>query len=692
MVALVNAIGDIEVWDLAAGTRRVTIDGQRDAIVGLAWAGTTGLLLVASEAGVVAAYDGASGSEIAKLDLEASLERFVACRDGVHLAVIDQERRVQLLRLVAATEQTAASFSVANKSIADIADATALGLLSRPTLMLVMASESRGVVIFDPLTNQVVRTLESAAMVNAITFSSDETKLITGSRDASARVWNVADGKLLATCQGTGVQQLSIAKATRDVTRHRTLVDRLNSKTTELQELLKKEDEALALIIKAHDEAKSAHEANKAKLVEATALVMAAQATLDQATKDLAAQSDNADAKAAVEQATKDLETHRADVTKAEAEQTKSEADLVKQQRAMEAATLAHKRATEAIPTHQSKFQAATRRLSRLEQSLAHAQKQLAIAGKGVVDVTLNGDATLVAAMHHDGSVVVYRAGDGQAITQYPGAMFSSTAEGAQRTAPQMAIIGHELCRLGPSGTMECLSLRDQWELERTIGASDDPQTLVDRVTALDFRPDGRTLAVGTGEASRSGIVKIFAVETGELVRDLGELHADTVLGLDFSPDGETLATAAADRIIRLIDVASGTTTRTLEGHTHHAMSVAWQDDGQTLASAGADQAIKVWDAATGETSQNITGFSQELTSIKFVEATDQVVAACGNGQVRLANAKTGAAVRTFDAAKDFLFTVAVTTDGKRLIAGGQSGIVRIWSVADGAVIAELQP
>ncbi len=116
---------------------------------------------MANEAGVVAAYDGASGSEIAKLDLEASLERFVACRDGVHLAVIDQERRVQLLRLVAATEQTAASFSVANKSIADIADATALGLLSKPTLMLVMASESRGVVIFDPLTNQVVRTLES---------------------------------------------------------------------------------------------------------------------------------------------------------------------------------------------------------------------------------------------------------------------------------------------------------------------------------------------------------------------------------------------------------------------------------------------------------------------------------------------------------------------------------------------------
>ena len=692
-VAIINAIGDVEVWDLATNARRATIGGQRDRIIGLAWAGTAGRLLVADESGRVTVYDGISGDEIAEIDIETSIEQMTACSDGVHLAVIDQERRVQLLRLVAASGETPASIAIVHKSVADVADATAIALLFKPSLMLAVASESRGVVLIDPMTSQVARTIVVGAIVDAIALSNDETKLVTGSRDASARVWNVADGKLLATCQGTRTDRLSIAKATRDAARQKTFVAKLASKTTELQELLKKEDEALAAIIKARDEAVAANNANEAKRVEAVALVAATQATIEKSTADIAA-AENAivAAKAAAEKATKDLEAHRAAVTNSEAEKAKSDAELVKQQRSVDAATSAQQRATAAIPDHQSMVETEARRLIRLDQSSAFTQKQLAMPGNEIVDIALNTDATRLATMHRDGASSVYRTSDGQAVTQFPPTMTLGVAGLAETKMLPVAMIDNKLCRLRGSGQIECWSLQDQWVLERTIGAISDAKTIVDRVTALDFRPDGMTLAVGTGEPSRSGIVKIFAVETGELVRDLGELHTDTVLGLDFSPDGQTLASSAADRTIRLVDVASGTRIRTLEGHTHHVLSVAWQDDGRALASAGADQSIKVWDSETGETSRTIIGFSQELTSIKFVGPTDQVAASCGSGEVRLANATTGATVRTFDAAKDFLFTVALTPDGKRLIAGGQSGVVRIWNVADGAIVAELKP
>lgn len=692
-VAIVNAIGDVEVWDLATNARRATIRGQRDRIIGLAWAGTAGRLLVANESGLVTVLDGSSGVETAAIDLQTSLERLTACGDDVHLAVIDQERRVQLLRLVEASGETAASIAIVQKSVAEVTDATAVALLSKPTLMLAIASESRGVLMIDPVTSQIAHTIEVGAIVEALTLSSDETKLATGSRDASARIWNVADGKLLATCQGTSTDQLSVAKATRDAARQKAFVDKLTTKTTELQELLKKEDEALAAIIKARDEAVAANNANEAKRVEAVALVAATQATIEKSAADIAA-AENAivAAKAAAEKATKDLEAHRAAVTNAEAEKAKSDAELVKQQRSVDAATSAQQRATAAIPAHQSMAETEARRLTRLDQRLAHTQKQLAMPGNEIVDIAMDKEASRVATVHRDGSSIVYRTSDGQALTQFPPTMALGGAELSQANTLQVAMIDNQLCRLGRSGTMECWSLQERWVLERTIGAINDAKMLVDRVTALDFRPDGMTLAVGTGEPSRSGIVKIFAVETGGLVRDLGELHTDTVLGLDFSPDGHTLASSAADRTIRLVDVASGTTTRTLEGHTHHVLSVAWQDDGRALASAGADQSVKIWDSETGETSRTIIGFSQELTSIKFVASTDQVAASCGSGQVRLANAKTGATVRTFDAAKDFLFTVALTPDGKQLVAGGQSGVVRIWNVADGAVVAELKP
>ncbi len=83
------------------------------------------------------------------------------------------------------------------------------------------------------------------------------------------------------------------------------------------------------------------------------------------------------------------------------------------------------------------------------------------------------------------------------------------------------------------------------WKLDRVIGSETDPASpLSDRITALAFSPNGQTLAVGSGPASRFGDVKLFKVTDGAMTRDLGEVHSDTVLDMAFSPDGSQLATA----------------------------------------------------------------------------------------------------------------------------------------------------
>jgi WD40 repeat protein len=179
----------------------------------------------------------------------------------------------------------------------------------------------------------------------------------------------------------------------------------------------------------------------------------------------------------------------------------------------------------------------------------------------------------------------------------------------------------------------------------------------------------------------------IFSVDSGEVVRDFGDVHSDTVLGIKFSPDGRSLASCGADKTVRLLDIAGGQEIRSLEGHTHHVLSLAWQDDGRTIASASADQNVKIWDVESGEQRRTIGGFPKEITAIAFVERTNQVVTACADGQLRLHDSGTGKAIRGFNAEGDFLFALDVSRDGKRLIAGGQSGTVRVWSVEDGKLI-----
>ena len=167
------------------------------------------------------------------------------------------------------------------------------------------------------------------------------------------------------------------------------------------------------------------------------------------------------------------------------------------------------------------------------------------------------------------------------------------------------------------------------WVWQRTIGGPDSP-LLADRVTALDFSPDSRLLASGSGEPSRSGELKIWNVADGTLTREITDAHSDSIFGVDFSPDGKYLASCGADKFVKVFDLGTGKLTRSFEGHTHHVLSVAWQAQGRTLASGGADNVIKVWNFETGEQQRTIAGFAKEVTAVAFIGPGDEAISCAG--------------------------------------------------------------
>ena len=241
---------------------------------------------------------------------------------------------------------------------------------------------------------------------------------------------------------------------------------------------------------------------------------------------------------------------------------------------------------------------------------------------------------------------------------------------------------GADLCDERPlaSARAGCSRISGFWS-----GPSEDltGPSFPDRVTALDFRPDGLTLAIGSGEPSRTGTVLIASLADGSLLRQFDSLHSDTVLALQFSPDGRTLASGSSDKTIRLVDVQSKTVLGALDGHTHHVMSLAWKRDGRVIASASADKTIKVWDALTSQQRRTIGGIPDELTAIKFLKDKPEVAVTCANGDVRIYNVDNGQMLRR-SVAGEFLFTLGATSDGARLLTGGQSGEIKVWNSADG--------
>ena len=73
---------------------------------------------------------------------------------------------------------------------------------------------------------------------------------------------------------------------------------------------------------------------------------------------------------------------------------------------------------------------------------------------------------------------------------------------------------------------------------------------------------------------------------------------------------------SAADRFVKVFNVADGKLVRSFEGHTHHVLDVTWKSDGKVLASCGADNVIKVWDFITGDQLRTTAAFEKEVTAI----------------------------------------------------------------------------
>ena len=99
------------------------------------------------------------------------------------------------------------------------------------------------------------------------------------------------------------------------------------------------------------------------------------------------------------------------------------------------------------------------------------------------------------------------------------------------------------------------------------------------------------------------------------------------------TPNGCRAISASSDETLRLWDLSTGQTIRTLEGHTNSVTAVAVTPDGRRAVSGSYDRTLWLWDLESGEKIATFTG--------------DGEIEGC-----------------------------AVTSDGRKIVAGERSGRV----------------
>jgi len=214
--------------------------------------------------------------------------------------------------------------------------------------------------------------------------------------------------------------------------------------------------------------------------------------------------------------------------------------------------------------------------------------------------------------------------------------------------------------------------------------------TLPDLALTVAFSPDGRRLASGGADNA----IRVYEVTSGkpELVI---EQHADWVMALAFSPDGAHLASASRDKSARYFDAQTGALQNSYLGHGEPVFSVAFSADGRQIFSAGRDRKIHGWEAAVQTASDKkkdapkpllLGGFDGDIMHIVFQDG--QIFSVSADKQVRQQGVEKKSGPRTLGHHNDVPYSLALHAASQRLATGSYDGQVRLWNLADGEAAA----
>jgi WD40 repeat protein len=519
---------------------------------------------------------------------------------------------------------------------------------------------------------QKITTAGKVAVLSSA-VSADGKQVVTGCADGSVRVWDTTTAKQVIELRGsvaatkkTTELDWIIAAQTLETAFQKSEIARIDAQDKALDVLLGKAKEAIVTMGKVLPE--------KQKLVPPTTEAKtAAQKAVDELAGKLAAAKD-ASVERELKTAQDKLITAKMTEVSALAAVSAAESNVKDAEDDVKRITDSKAANAKVVAAANTAIAAAKTTQDKATADLAALKLTLTKTTAKPIAVSFSADAQRVASMFEDGTLRVWAAASGTPIEESAGNVAATTTITA---APDGSFVATK-------AVTQTVGSTPRWTLERKI----DPKGLfADRVNAVRFSPDGKTLATGGGELSRSGDIIIFDVATGKATQTWKEKHTDTVLCLDFSPDGKRLATGAADKIARVTEIASGKQVNLFEGHTHHVMGVAFRSDGRVLATAGADGVVSTWDMLIGERKKKIEGWTKEVTSLQFIGATNQIVTSAGDNRVRIVT-DDGGEIRSIANLPEYMQAAVSVPNGSAIIAGGEDSLLRVWDGAGKELVA----
>ncbi|MEN8220105.1 MAG: WD40 repeat domain-containing protein [Pseudomonadota bacterium] len=217
-------------------------------------------------------------------------------------------------------------------------------------------------------------------------------------------------------------------------------------------------------------------------------------------------------------------------------------------------------------------------------------------------------------------------------------------------------------------------------------------------ITNVVFTPDGHSLV----SAGMEKLIRVWNLETGRTERTLrgqiGEGLEGKIYAMALSPDGRWLAAAGwiypecADRCgnIRLYDFPTGKLVALLSGHTDVVLSLAFSPDSRYLVSGSSDENAILWDIKRKRRLHTLAGHTDDIYAVAFTPDSKRVVTGSFDHSLRLWQVPNGKHLATLKGHTDKVRAVAISPQDGTIASGSWDHTIRLWNGRTGRFIKTL--
>jgi WD40 repeat protein/serine/threonine protein kinase len=198
---------------------------------------------------------------------------------------------------------------------------------------------------------------------------------------------------------------------------------------------------------------------------------------------------------------------------------------------------------------------------------------------------------------------------------------------------------------------------------------------------AVAFSPDGTKVLT----ASENNTARLWETDA---IKALGPTlrHREAISHLAFSPDGTRLLTASKDAAARLWETATGSPLGLFLRHEEEITSVAFSPDGTKVVTGSKDNTARLWLTATANALGPPLQHQNEVTAVAFSPDGTRVLTGSKDNTARLWETTTGKSVREPLEHRGQVWAVAFSPDGSKMLTGSLFS-VQLWETVTGNVL-----